>query len=241
MKEGPDTPLYPDEILGRRAPAGAGKQTGIRRVGSAAAMLAESVLRRPLSRRLLSLLSALMLVTGVVLFSWPFVTNLYTDWKQTGLEDALSSPATRRAYITRTIQPGEALTRITIPALDVETVVVEGTSLSALRAGAGHYQETALPCERGNAAIAGHRTTYGKPFAEMQELGPGDRITLETPVGRCTYEVTRRGVFRTTPNDFGVLAQGRGSLLTLTTCDPPGSADYRLIVQAELTSSEFFE
>ncbi|HEV3474439.1 MAG TPA: class E sortase, partial [Actinomycetota bacterium] len=94
--------------------------------------------------------------------------------------------------------------------------------------------------ERGNAAIAGHRTTYGKPFAEMDDLQAGDRITLETPVGSCTYEVSG-APFRTTPDDFAVLQQGPGSRLTLTTCDPPGSADYRLIVHAELVSSEYFE
>jgi len=239
MNEGPGSPLYPDDILGR-PPPGSGEQRGLGRTRSAVAMLADSWRRRPLPRRLLSLLSALMLLAGIVLFSWPFVTNLYTDWKQAGLDEDLGSLATRRAYITRTIAPGEALTRITIPALDVDTVVVEGTSLSALQAGAGHYAYTALPCERGNAAIAGHRTTYGKPFAEIDDLQAGDEITLETPVGRCTYEV-RGAPFRTSPDDFGVLQQGSGSKLTLTTCDPPGSVDHRLIVQAELVSSEFFE
>jgi LPXTG-site transpeptidase (sortase) family protein len=237
MNEGPG--LYPDDILGRRPP-GSGEQNGLRRTRSALGMLVDSWRRRPLPRRLLSLLSALMLLTGIVLFSWPFVTNLYTDWKQAGLEDELGSPATRQAYITRTIAPGEALTRITIPALNVDTVVVEGTSLSALQAGAGHYGDTALPCERGNAAIAGHRTTYGKPFAEIDDLRAGARITLETPVGSCTYEVIGKP-FITNPSDFRVLEQGTGSKLTLTTCDPPGSADYRLIVHAELVSSEYFE
>lgn len=41
---------------------------------------------------------------------------------------------------------------------------VEGTSASALRAGAGHYPDTSLLCQSGNVAIAGHRTTYGRPF-----------------------------------------------------------------------------
>ncbi len=61
-----------------------------------------------------------------------------------------------------------------------------------MRAGAGHYPDTPLPCEDGNVGIAGHRTTYGKPFANLDQLGPGDTIILETPIGSCTYEVTKQ-------------------------------------------------
>ncbi|MGH2686682.1 MAG: sortase [Actinomycetota bacterium] len=232
------SPLYPDDPLGRPRPGD--RDAGwFRRLGSATSMLFDSWRRRPVPRRILGVLSGLMLIGGVVLFSWPFLTNLWTDYKQAGLEDQFRSPSHRRAYVTRTIRPGDALTRILIPQLGVDTIVVEGTTLSALEAGAGHYQDTALPCERGNAAIAGHRTTYGKPFAEIDELGSGDEITLETPVGRCTYEVIDRP-FYTHPADFAVLDQVRGTLLTLTTCHPPGSADQRLIVRAKLVSSEAF-
>jgi sortase A len=203
-------------------------------------MLVDSWRRRPVPRRILATLSVLMLLGGAVLFAWPFLTNLYTDYKQGQLEEELASDASRRAYITRTIQPGEALTRIEIPVLELDTIVVEGTTLTALQAGAGHYPNTALPCEQGNTAIAGHRTTYGKPFAEIDDLHPGDEITLETPVGRCTYEVAGRP-FIVEPTDGSVLEPRSGSLLTLTTCDPPGSAAQRLIVRAELVSSEIFE
>ena len=202
-------------------------------------MLFDSWRSRPVPRRILGTLSVLMLIGGVVLFAWPVLTTLWTGYQQVGLQDQLTSDAHRQAYVTRTIQPGDALTRILIPSLGVDTIVVEGTTLSALEAGAGHYEQTALPCERGNAAIAGHRTTYGKPFAAIDRLRPGQEITLETPIGRCTYEVRGRP-WITHPSDFKVLRQGRGSHLTLTTCHPPGSAEERLIVRAELVSSEVF-
>jgi sortase A len=229
------SPLYTDP-LGRPRP-GERAPTGLRRVGATIRMLFDSWRRRPVPRRLLGALSILLLIGGIAVFSWPFITNLLTDYRQAGLEEQFTSEAHRRAYVTRTIQPGDALTRILIPTLDVDTIVVEGTTLSALEAGAGHYPGTALPCERGNAAIAGHRTTYGKPFASIDDLGPGDEITLETPVGRCRYRVIGRP-WITHPADFEVLDQGRGTLLTLTTCHPPGSAEERLIVRARLVSSE---
>lgn len=232
------SPLYHGDLLGPKGPAG--DRRGLGRVGSTLGLLADSWRRRPVPRRILTGLSILMLIGGAVLFAWPFLTNLYTDFRQVRLEDQFTSPASRRAYITRTIEPGEALTRIRIPDLGVDTIVVEGTTLSALQAGAGHYEESALPCERGNAAIAGHRTTYGKPFASIDDLEPGDHITLETPVGRCTYRVTGPP-YITAPTDFGVLEPGNGSILTLTTCHPPGSAEQRLIVRAKLVSSEVFD
>ncbi len=235
MTSSDQSPLYDENLLGPKRPGS--EPRGPRRIGSALGVLVDSWRRRPVPRRILASLSILLLLGGVVLFAWPFLTNLYTDYRQVGLQEELTSPASRRAYITRTIEPGEALTRIQIPALEVDTIVVEGTTLSALQAGAGHYEESALPCEEGNAAIAGHRTTYGKPFAEIDDLAPGDQITLETPVGKCIYRVTGQP-FITTPTDFGVLDPGNGSVLTLTTCHPPGSASQRLIVRAKLISSE---
>ena len=232
------SPLYDEEILGPKRAGGEAR--GVRRLGSSLGMMVDTWRRRPGPRRFLAFLSVLMLLGGATLFAWPFLTNLYTDYKQGALEDQLASPASRRAYITRTIEPGEALTRIRIPKLGVDTIVVEGTTLSALQAGSGHYEDTALPCEKGNSGIAGHRTTYGKPFAEIDDLSRGDRVTLETPVGRCTYRVSS-APFITTPTDFAVLDQGNDSALTLTTCHPPGSAAQRLIVRAELVSSELFE
>ena len=231
--------LYDEQLLGRRSP-GDRDEGGLRRVTSTIGLVVDSWRRRPVPRRILGGLSVLMLLGGIGLFAWPFATNLYTGYRQYSLETQFESEEHRRAYITRTIEPGEALTRIVIPELAVETIVVEGTTLSALQAGAGHYAGTALPCERGNAAIAGHRSTYGKPFASIDDLEPGDAITLETPVGRCTYRVVGEP-FITHPADFTVLEQGRGSFLTLTTCHPPGSAEERLIVRARLVSSRVFD
>ena len=230
------SPLYPDGVLSerRRTP---GDDGPVRRAGTGLGMVVDSWRRRPVPRRIIGTLSVLMLLGGIGLFAWPFATNLWSDWKQARLADGFGSAEHRRAYVTRTIKPGDALTRILIPKLGVDTIVVQGTTLSALEAGAGHYEHSALPCEEGNAAIAGHRTTYGKPFADVDDLASGDRIILETPVGRCTYQVTR-DPWITGPTDFAVVTDKEGFLLTLTTCHPPGSAAERLIVRAELVKSE---
>ena len=189
----------------------------------------------PWSRRALSFLSIALMIGAGVMLGYPVYTNVYSDRTQSRLDREIASPAIKQAYQERKLADGDALTRIKIPALDVDTVVVEGTSPSALRAGAGHYPATPLPCETGNVAIAGHRTTYGRPFSNLDQLKNGDAIILETPIGTCTYEVTREP-FVIAPTDFSVVANDPArQLLTLTTCHPKGSARQRLVVQATLT------
>jgi sortase A len=157
---------------------------------------------------------------------------VYQGRVQQRLDRQLASPTLQQAYKSRSIGTGDALTRIKIPAIHVDVVVVEGTTQSALRAGAGHYPQTPLPCEPGNVAIAGHRTTYGKPFTNLDLLHPGDAIILETPVGKCTYKVTRTEIVL--PTDTHVVDPTPVPMLTLTTCHPKGSARQRLVVHAQL-------
>src|SRR5207244_13621335 len=156
----------------------------------ALAYLVNALRTRRWARVGLSILSLVLLVVGVGLLAYPFATNLYQDRIQSRLDRQLASPELQQAYRERQVQTGDSLTRIQIPRIGVDVVVVEGTTASALKAGAGHYPTTPLPCEDGNVAIAGHRTTYGKPFANIDQLKPGDLITLDTPVGSCTYEVS---------------------------------------------------
>lgn len=186
--------------------------------------------------RLLSVASVALLVSAVGMLAYPFYTNFYQNRVQGDLERQLAQPDARRVFELRQVSTGDALTRLRIPAIGVDVVVVEGISASALRAGAGHYPQTPLPCEKGNVAIAGHRTTYGKPFNNLDRLRAGDIIRLETPIGPCEYAVERS--FITTPRDLSVLDPTTDAVLTLTTCHPKGSARQRLIVTAKLVSDD---
>ena len=194
-------------------------------------MLVELLRNKPWLRRTLSGLSVLLVLGGLALVGYPFATNMWTDRIQERLEDQIASPELQQAYKERKIETGDSLTRIKIPALGLDTVVVEGVTPSALRAGAGHYPQTPLPCEGGNVSIAGHRTTYGRPFGNIDQLKPGDTIELTTPIGGCVYQVAR-DPWIVAPTEMGVLDQTAERSLTLTTCHPKGSAAQRLIVRA---------
>ena len=130
---------------------------------------------------------------------------------------------------------GSALGVITIPAIDLSMVVVEGTSDDQLRSGPGHYPGTPLPGEAGNSAIAGHRTTYLHPFYNLNDLVVGDSITIETVQGIFLYHVTASLIVA--PNDVSVIAATTTPTLTLTTCNPRFSATQRLVVHASLVAS----
>ncbi len=179
----------------------------------------------------LSGLSVALLLGGVALVGYPFFTNAWQSRIQAKLDDQLVSPELQQAYKEGKVETGDSLTRIRIPALDVDVVVVEGITPSALRAGAGHYPTTALPCEIGNVAIAGHRTTYGRPFGNIDQLQAGDTIELITPIGACSYKVAK-DPYITAPDDLSPIAESGDKMLTLTTCHPKGSAAQRLIVQS---------
>jgi sortase A len=126
--------------------------------------------------------------------------------------------------------------KITIPRLGLDDIVVNGIGVDDLRKGPGHYPATPLPGQQGNSAIAGHRTTYGAPFGNLDQLSNGDVILLRTTQGSFTYRVYDQRVVD--PGDVSVLSPdpNRPATLTLTTCNPKYSAAQRLVVQATLDS-----
>jgi sortase A len=133
-----------------------------------------------------------------------------------------------------------ALIRIpSIERLEEGWNVVEGVSVANLKNGAGHMPGTAVPGQPGNAVISGHRTTYGQPFHELDQLVPGDTIEVETALGTHVYEL-REAPFVVRPTDVWVTEPREGAWLTLTTCHPKFSARQRLIVVAELVSGPNF-
>ena len=131
---------------------------------------------------------------------------------------------------------GTPIGLLSIPRLGMQGVaIVEGTAEAQLQQGPGHYVGTPLPGQAGNAAIAGHRTTYGAPFYDLNTLEPGDSISITTAQGFFEYQVVTSHVVL--PSNVTVLAQTSLPELTLTTCNPRYSAAQRLVVVAILKTS----
>jgi sortase A len=152
-----------------------------------------------------------------------------------------------------TVPPdGDPVGEIMIPKIGVDKIVVEGTTVPDLRMGPGHYAGSPLPGQLGNVAIAGHRTTYGAPFGDLDQLARGDSIQIRTTYGTWFYvvdAVPRKGggfwpdhPFAVSPDAVEVLEPSvdpttgqQLATLTLTTCNPKYQASQRLIVKARLT------
>ncbi len=154
-------------------------------------------------------------------------------------------PAAGPATVPARTPPRSAdpVARITAPTIGLDKIVVEGVGRTQLREGPGHYPVTPLPGHAGNVAIAGHRTTHGAPFADIDQLQPGDAIVLDTVDGRFVYRVeahtnpvdgTVSGHEVVTPGDADAIATTGDNRLTLTTCHPRYSDRQRLVVTATL-------
>jgi len=174
--------------------------------------------------------------------------NLATDLGTTGSATVdLSDLNTQLAEVDPATAPptedppeGEPVGIITIDKIELQRVIVEGVSKQDLKKGPGHYPGTPLPGQAGNSAIAGHRTTYGAPFNRIDELVPGDEITVTTPQGEFVYVVipapgsTEQAWYTVAPSQVEVLADVGDNRLTLTACHPKYSAKERIIVHATL-------
>jgi len=174
--------------------------------------------RRRRQGRVLQLVGGLFLLGALAIAGWQawelWGTGLTTNRVQADLRPAIEAkvatqqPASAPPAEEVVKVPGNAVAILVIPRMDLDMVVVEGTGTESLKKGPGHYSSTAYPWEdSGRVGIAGHRTTYGAPFWSLDELRPGDRITLETEYGIFDYAVTRTVI----TNPSGTLPSGRAS------------------------------
>ena len=110
---------------------------------------------------------------------------------------------------------GDVVGRIGIPKIGVDQCVVEGVNVDDLRKGPGHYPSTQMPGHEGNSAIAGHRTTYGAPFGDLDQLVVGDEISVTTVQGDLHVPVVERRV---------VVARARSGARSDTRSGAPGTS-----------------
>ena len=86
--------------------------------------------------------------------------------------EASSTTSTIPVAVDRNLPSGTVLGKMTIPKIGLDWYYVEGVGLGDLKKGPGHFKETPMPGQLGNAAIAGHRTTYGHPFSNLHDQHP---------------------------------------------------------------------
>ncbi|MGB7817791.1 MAG: class E sortase [Ornithinibacter sp.] len=207
-------------------------------------------------RRLLGWAGELLVTAGALLLlfaAWQlWWTDVVADRAQeqtvaTLEQDFAAAPPQQQTGdgVPAELESGEAFAIVRIPRFgsDYARPVLEGTGREVLTEGVGHYDGTAGPGEVGNFAMAGHRTTYGRPFHEIDTLELGDRVVVETSAEYSVYEVRESEIVP--PTDVGVIGPVPGepsatateALVTLTSCHPMYSAAERFVVHGALVST----
>jgi sortase A len=188
------------------------------------------------------LLVAILCLGG---WGWAWIEAKYTQDRDSQILDEARNNQAQETDRLDTFQPaanapeappqrqlaeGSLFGRITIPRLDVSTIVLEGVDAATLRLGAGHIPETAVPGEHGNVGIAAHRDSF---FRALKDIRKNDTVRLETLEGTFRYRVDWTRIV--TPDATEVLDDTGDAELTLVTCYPfyyVGSAPKRFIVRA---------
>lgn len=124
---------------------------------------------------------------------------------------------------------------IAIPAIGLDATMREGVTLTIIDLGPSHWPGSAMPGERGNVVVAGHRTIRSRPFIDLDRLAAGDEIVFRTSAGTFTYRVTR--TFVVEPRDLWIIDPTPESTVTLFACHPKGSARQRIVVKGELVQA----
>jgi sortase A len=143
------------------------------------------------------------------------------------------------APATTTLPPpptkGDVVGRMVIDRIKVNKFVIAGVGYKELEKGPGLFAGSPLPGQLGNAAIAGHRTTFGAPFSRVNELVDGDRIVIHTSRGEFVYIVDGAPkIVKASAVDVIRTVDPTRATLTLVTCHPKWTSENRMIISAEL-------
>lgn len=125
------------------------------------------------------------------------------------------------------------LGRIAIPKLGVDEPLLQGIRLTTLDNGPGHWPGTALPGQVGNVVVAGHRTSHGAVFRNIDQLVAGDVVEFDIGNGPLTYTVTGTEIVE--PNAIWIINPTETPTATLFACHPPGSTRQRIVVYLALS------
>lgn len=117
---------------------------------------------------------------------------------------------------------------LSIPAIGLEQPLFEGVTLTAINRGPSHWPGTAMPGELGNVVIAGHRTTYTRPFWDLQALQPGDELIFEMTDG-TRHVYVNRDIEIVDATAIHIIDQTPEHTATLFACHPRGSARQRIV------------
>lgn len=203
------------------------------------------------AKKSLPYLGSLLIISGLVIIG-------FTLWQNGGANQIAAQQQKEQAQILSPVivteaettigngvgEASEPFARMYVPSWGKDYIrpVYQGTSLTVLDKGIGHYPNTSLPEQVGNFAVAAHRTTVGANFYKIDELVPGDKIYVETNDALYEYTFINSVIVKPTEgrvlddSPYGLdltnsLTNGNKNLkiLTMTSCNPKYSDAERIV------------
>jgi LPXTG-site transpeptidase (sortase) family protein len=203
----------------------------------------------------ISVFGELLITAGLVLALFVVYslwwTNVVADRKAARQGDQVRDGWQSERSVPLGLDTKDGIGFLHVPAMkNGEVLVKRGTDPEALNDGiAGYYTEpvkSALPWEKkGNFTLAAHRDGHGAKFHNIHKIKPGDPVVFETKDTWYVYKVYSTlpktskynvEVLDPVPRESGKTRPGR--YITLTTCTPVFTSDYRYIVWGELVREE---
>jgi len=141
----------------------------------------------------------------------------------------------RQPVSHRSQSSGAVLGSMRIPSIGLDETVRSGVAIEVIDKGVAHWAGTPMPGESGNLVLAAHRTTFTRPFYDLDLLDRGDMVYMRRDAGYdVMYKVSE--TFIVEPQDIWITYNTDTPMMTMFACHPKGSTRYRIVVTADLVA-----
>lgn len=190
-----------------------------------------------MKQKLFRCIGLILIVVGLVLIAGTIMDKIETKKRQQMLVDIFEN----QPNIEETENIEDIYSEINseykpiaimeIPSINFTQGVVEGVENDAIKYYIGHFEETAMPGEKGNFAVAAHRISrYSDAFVNLHKLKQGDKVKVKNKEKEFVYEVTENYIVK--PEQVDVLDKTEEATITLITCTVSG--EERVIIKGNL-------
>ncbi|MCI5628759.1 MAG: class D sortase [Terrisporobacter sp.] len=177
-------------------------------------------------------ISKILITMGLLIIIGSLILITYSKYMENKALSSFEEKIERQEVITE-VNPGDEIGIIEIKSVNLKNVIVESTDKKYLNHHVCHFENSAMPGEDGNFALAGHSSTYyyNQVFNELHKVKIGDEIIIKTINDEFTYTITETIVVES--DEIEVLDQDMTKKeITLVTCTNGGKQ--RFIVKGEV-------
>lgn len=177
-------------------------------------------------------ISKILITMGLLIIIGSLILITYSKYMENKALSSFEEKIERQEVITK-VNPGDEIGIIEIKSVNLKNVIVESTDKKYLNHHVCHFENSAMPGEYGNFALAGHSSTYyyNQVFNELHKVKIGDEIIIKTINDEFTYTITETIVVES--DEIEVLDQDMTKKeITLVTCTNGGKQ--RFIVKGEV-------